>query len=154
MNRLITIVLCILSFVAFASGHVNNTPQNIVIKLVQHAKNYIQNKGKGQAILQFQQKSSHIFAISYDGIVLASPIHPETVGTNQFDFKDASGLLAVQEEINKAKAGGGWLKGRLRFNPITKKYACRKLYIQPMPIDYFIGSWYYYPPTQKNDCLI
>ncbi len=29
-------------------------------------------------------------------------------------------MLVVQEEIEKAKAGGGWLKGRLRKNPQTE----------------------------------
>ncbi|HAT8778545.1 TPA: hypothetical protein JBA43_16545, partial [Legionella pneumophila] len=104
------------------------------------------------AILKFRKKSSRIFAINFNGTVLASPIHPETVGTNQFNFKDQTGVFAVREEIEKARVGGGWLKGRFRKNPKTDKYACRKLYIHPMPGNYFIGSWYYYPATKKGNC--
>lgn len=65
------------------------------------------------------------------------------IGSNQFDYKDPSGVFVVQEEIEKAKAGGGWLKGRWR-----------KIYIIPIPGNYFIGSWYYYSPKKQGTCLI
>lgn len=158
MNKHAKLVLIICSLNLWfnntlASNHSTHTTQDNVIALIQQAENDIKNKGKEKIILYFRQKSSHIFAISYDGTVLASPIHPETVGTNQLYFKDASGLYAVQEEINLAKVGGGCLKGRLRINPNTGKYACRKLYIRPMSGDYFIGSWYYYP-AKKHVCVV
>jgi hypothetical protein len=61
--------------------------------------------------------------------------------------------LVVQEEIEKAKSGGGWLKnGRWRKNPQTGLYDCRKSYIQPMLGDYFIGSWYHYPADKPVNC--
>ncbi|HAU2013023.1 TPA: hypothetical protein JBJ92_16670, partial [Legionella pneumophila] len=152
--------LCIFSFLYFlsfpeyilAGENSRNANQNRVIKLVKKAENYVKNNGKEKAILKFRKKSSRIFAINFNGTVLASPIHPETVGTNQFNFKDQTGVFAVREEIEKARVGGGWLKGRFRKNPKTDKYACRKLYIHPMPGNYFIGSWYYYPATKKGNC--
>lgn len=74
------------------------------------------------------------------------------IGKNQFNYKDPAGVLVVQEEINKAKSGGGWLKGRLRPNPKTGKYCCRKIYILPAPGHYFIGSWYHYDLNKKGTC--
>ncbi|PJE08278.1 hypothetical protein, partial [Legionella sp.] len=64
--------------------------------------------------------------------------------------KDLSGVLVVQEEIEKARTGGGWLKGRYRKNHKTGQYQCRKLYILPINNEYLIGSWYYYRPATKN----
>lgn len=66
---------------------------------------------------------------------------------------DPFGVLVVQEEIEKAKSGGGWLKkGRWRMNQQTGQYDYRKSYILPMEGDYFIGSWYHYPADKPEDC--
>ncbi|WP_409371325.1 cache domain-containing protein [Legionella quinlivanii] len=124
-----------------------------VIKNVKKAKAFIRRNGKSKAMAEFKKNSSKIFAIELNGTVLASPIHPETVGTNQINYIDPYGVFVVREEIAKAKSGGGWLKGRYRKNHITGHYACRKVYIllrQP----FFIGSWYYYPANEKNECVI
>lgn len=88
----------------------------------------------------------------YNGNFYLSPLHPELIGTNQFNYKDAFGALVVQEEINKAKAGGGWLKPRLRKNSQTGEYLCRKIYILPISENYFIGSWYHYVPSEPKTC--
>ncbi|KTC76194.1 hypothetical protein Lbir_0263 [Legionella birminghamensis] len=156
----VNLILCIYSFLTFvlfpayvsAGANSINWNKNKVIERVKKAENHVAHHGKENAILEFRKKSSRIFAINFDGIVLASPIHPETVGTNQINFKDQTGVFAVREEIEKAKIGGGWLKGRYRKNHITGNYGCRKLYIHPMPGNYFIGSWYYYPATKKGNC--
>ena len=88
------------------------------------------------------------------GMFFVSPLHPELIGNNQFNYKDPSGVFVVQEEIEKAKAGGGWLIGRWRKNPQTGKYQCRKIYILPMPGNYFIGSWYHYSSNKHGVCSI
>lgn len=128
--------------------------QDRVIALVKKAATSIEENGKKKAIAEFRKDSSRIFAIDFNGMVLASPLHPETVGTNQINFKDPSGALVVQEEIEKAKVGGGWLKGRYRQNSQTGHYECRRLYIFPIVGNYFIGSWYYYPASQQGKCLV
>ncbi len=43
----------------------------------------------------------------YSGMFFVSSLHPELIVTNQFNYRDLSGALVVQEEIEKAKAGGG-----------------------------------------------
>jgi signal transduction histidine kinase len=131
-----------------------NIEQNKVINAIKKAEDYIKNNGKDKAIAEFKKSSPDIFAIAYDGTFLASSIYPEMIGTNQINYRDPSGVLVVQEEIEKAKAGGGWLKGRWRKNPQTGKYGCRKIYIQPMKGDYLIGSWYFNSANKKENCLI
>lgn len=126
---------------------------SVVMTRVKYAKSYIQKYGRQKAILEFNKTQREIFVGDYKGNFFVSPLHPELIGTNQFKYKDSAGNLVVQEEIEKAKTGGGWLKGRLRQNPKTGQYQCRKIYIQPMPGDYFIGSWYHYPTNEKGQCL-
>jgi hypothetical protein len=129
-----------------------NTDQSRIMAIVKKAKNYIKEHGIEKAIIAFKN-SDDIFIGNYGGMFFVSPLHPELIGKNQFNYKDPSGVLVVQEEINKAKAGGGWLKGRWRYNSLTGTYQCRKIYILPVTGNYFIGSWYHYSSDKKGICL-
>ncbi len=131
-----------------------NIDQARVIATVRKAESYIKKYGKEKAIIEFRKNSNDIFMGDYNGMFFVSPLHPELIGKNQFNYKDPSGALVVQEEIEKAKAGGGWLKGRWRKNPQTGEYQCRKIYILPTPGNYFIGSWYHYSSNKQGVCLI
>lgn len=131
-----------------------NNEQAKVIETINKAENYIKKYGKEKAIIEFRKNSDDIFMADYKGNFYVSPLHPELIGHNQFNYKDPSGALVVQEEINKAKTGGGWLKGRLRKDSKTEKFVCRKIYICPILGDYLIGSWYHYAPTKQGTCLI
>lgn len=155
-------LLLILPLCCFGA-HISNTEvttyvvdidQSRVIAVVKNAKDYIKKYGKEKAIIEFRKNSQNIVMGNYDGMFFVSPLHPELIGSNQFNYRDPSGVLVVQEEIKKAKAGGGWLKGRWRKNPQTGKYQCRKIYILPIPGNYFIGSWYHYPSNKPGTCLI
>lgn len=127
--------------------------QSRVIVTVKKAESYIKENGIEKAIIVFGN-SNDIFIGDYNGIFYISPLHPELIGKNQFNYKDPSGALVVQEEINKAKKGGGWLNGRWRKNPLTGKYQCRKIYLLPVARNYFIGSWYHYSSNKQGVCII
>jgi Cache domain len=131
-----------------------NTDQVNIIAVVKKAENYIRKYGKEKEIIDFKKNHADIFMGDYNGNFYLSPLHPELIGTNRFNYKDASGALVVQEEIEKAKAGGGWLKPPWRKNPQPGKYQYRKIYILPMPGNYFIGSWYNYYPDKSGNCSI
>jgi signal transduction histidine kinase len=128
--------------------------QSKVMAVVKKAEIDFKKYGKEKAIIEFKKHSEAIFMGDYKGVFFVSPLHPEMIGRNEFYYKDSSGILVVQEEIEKAKAGGGWLKGRWRVNPQTGKYQCRKIYILPIPGHYFIGSWYHYSSHKRGTCLI
>lgn len=159
MNNSIKIVglLLILPFCCFGANasivEVTNVDQSKVIAVVKKAEAYIKKYGKEKAIMEFRKNSDDIFMGDYTGMFFVSPLHPELIGHNQFNYQDPSGAFVVQEEIKKAKTGGGWLKGRWRKNPQTGKYQCRKIYIHPMPGNYFIGSWYHYSTSKQGVCL-
>lgn len=128
--------------------------------LVQKAKKYIEIYGKEKAMIEFNKKlgefsnrSSYIFALDYDSNYLATINYPNLVGVNQFNLKDPHRTFLVEEEIEKARSGGGWIKtARLKKNPDTNKFECKKSYILPMPGDYLIGSGFYYQPDKEGNC--
>lgn len=130
----------------------NDDPSKVMTR-IKWAQSYIKKYGRQKAIIEFNRIHSEIFMGDDQGNFFVSPLHPELIGTNQFNYKDSTGKLVVQEEIEKAKTGGGWLKGRKRQNPKTGQYQCRKIYIQQMSGDYFLGSWYHYPTDEKGQCL-
>ena len=148
------LILSLCCFAANASNiRVTNTDQSSVITVVKKAESYIKKNGIEKAIIEFRN-ANDIFIGNYNGMFFVSPLHPELIGKNQFNYKDPSGTLVVQEEINKAKVGGGWLKGRWRKNSLIGKYQCRKIYILPLAGNYFIGSWYHYLSSKEGTCLI
>ena len=138
------------SFIGNSQADVNSINQSKVIAVLKIAEQYIKTNGIKAAIVEFKTHADDIFLADYSGVFFVSPLHPELIGKNQFFFKDDRGVFVVQEEIAKAKAGGGWLKGRWRQNPQTGKYACRKIYILPVSSKYFIGSWYHYSSERKE----
>ncbi len=156
-NSIQLFALLISSLCCFSANASNteiaNTDPLKVITVVKKAESYIKKNGIEKAIIELKN-SDDIVIGNYNGMFFVSPLHPELIGKNQFSYKDPTGALVVQEEINKAKAGGGWLKGRWRKNSLTGKYQCRKIYILPVARNYFIGSWYHYSSDKPGVCLI
>ena len=150
---LIILLLSCFFTIDTACAKVRDTDQSSVIAIVKKAEDYIKKNGIEKTIVEFKN-SNDIFIGNYNGMFFVSPLHPELIGQNQFNYKDPTGALVVQEEINKAKSGGGWLKGRLRKVSLTGKYQCRKIYILPVAGNYYIGSWYHYSSDKQGICLI
>ncbi len=153
LELLLILSSCCVNVYAFNTTNAN-VDQSRVIATVKKAENYIRKYGIENAMMEFRKNPDDIFIADYKGVFYASPLHPELIGSSQFNYKDASGVLVVQEEIEKAKAGGGWLKGRWRKIPQTGNYQCRKIYILPVSDNYFIGSWYHYSSSKPGSCLI
>lgn len=133
--------------------------EEYVISLVQKASKYISMYGREKALEEFNKKSGifnkdsyYVFALDYEGTVLANMNNPTWIGTNQINLQNSEGVYLVKEEIDKAKQGGGWLIGRKKKHPLTGKLECKKSYIQPIKGDYFIGSGYYYPAEAQGKC--
>jgi len=152
LMKLPILSLCCVNASAY-SATVTSADQSRVITDVKKSVSYIEKNGIEKAITHFKNFDD-IFIGNYNGMFFVSPLHPELIRKNQFNYKDSSGTLVVQEEINKAKAGGGWLTGRWRKNSLTGKYQCRKIYILPVAGSYFVGSWYHYSSNKQGICLI
>ena len=154
------VLTCSMDVLAEETISLRNNSREKVMLYVKKAQAYIEKHGKEKAMLEFNKKSgefsegsSYIFALDYESVYLATINYPDLVGINQFSLNDPVRTSLVQEEIAKAKSGGGWIKqDRLKKNPNTGKHECKASYILPMKGEYLIGSGYYYPPDKQGNC--
>lgn len=130
--------------------------QNAVTHLILAAKNYIKKHGKKAAFAEFSKKDgmftkgeSYIFAVNYNGTVLASD-NSVGLGKNMLKMKDYEGKSVFLLQLHTAKAGGGWVNYRW-INPVTAQIECKRSFIMPME-GYFIGTGYHFAPSQGGRC--
>lgn len=135
--------------------------QKAIVDFLKRAGEYIKDNGKESSLSEFNKQngiftkdSLYVFAISYDGAILATQDSDQKIlGTNQLNFKDPDNINVIQKLIEKAKSGGGWLLYK-STNPATKTLECKNTYVMPGNIsgnsDYLIGTGYYYPISEKT----
>jgi lactate permease len=85
------------------------------VALVEKALAYIHANGKDKAIAEFNKpgglfvdRGLYIFAYDFGGVNKALATHPELVGKNLLDFKDADGKEIIKDLGDIARKGGGW----------------------------------------------
>lgn len=82
----------------------------------------MKRQGTSRAFEAFNSKRSDTFrfgdlnvaVITLDGKLVANGDQPESIGVNLSNAKDEDGTLFVQEIIQKAKTGGGWVSYRIK----------------------------------------
>ena len=86
-------------------------------------------KAQEQAKIILRQLSygqdGYIFAVRYDGIMMAHRFKPELEGTDRSGIKDANGVLYIRELMNHARKGGGYVE--YLFDKPSKGKAVSKL---------------------------
>ncbi len=58
---------------------------------------------------RFSGVNGYFYVYDYDGINIAHPIQPHLEGKNLWEMKDPNGVMVIQELINVAKSGGGFV---------------------------------------------
>ncbi len=86
-------------------------------KAQEQAKTILRQLGYGQ--------DGYIFAIRYDGIMMAHRVKPALEGKDLSDLKDANGVFYFRELISDAKKGGGYVE--YLFDKPSKGKAVPKL---------------------------
>jgi signal transduction histidine kinase len=77
------------------------------------------------------QKTKRLYLTVYDleGKVIGHGKKAQEVGANQFDAKDKTGKLYIQERIKLAKAkGGGWVE-ETKINPANMQAQVKKTFV-------------------------
>lgn len=100
-----------------ACGYYPDANRDAAVDLVKKGFTYMKAHGKGIAAQDFTSKSNEefrygdLYLIVYDmkGNVIAHGDNSELIGQNLWNSKDEDGRLYVQELIQKAKDGGGWV---------------------------------------------
>jgi len=127
---LVAAILCSSVVVSFAAS------PDEAKALAQKALAFYKANGKDKAIAAFNDPKGefvkgdmYVVIQGFDGIVMANGGNPKLVGMNHFELKDPAGKLFVQEMVELAKKGGGWVTYHW-VNPVTKKVGTKKAWIQ------------------------
>lgn len=128
-----------------------------VRKFVESAVSFARQTDREIAIETFQNKSGpfvegdlYIYALDYQGNVLALPFQPERVGTSMLDVTDATGQPFTRVEIEIARKGGGFVY-YLYPNPANNFTIEPKMsYVQNVDDTYWIGAGTYLPAVNAS----
>ena len=127
---LVAVVMATTAIVAFSA-----TPEDAKA-LAQKAVAFYKETGKAKAIAEFNNPKGqwvkgdlYVVVQGFDGVLIANGGNPALVGQNHFEVKDPTGKLFVQEMVETAKKGSGWVTYEW-VNPVTKKIGTKKAWIQ------------------------
>lgn len=119
-------------------------------KLVNEAALYTKKVGKKEAIKEFNNPYGkfirgefYIFALDMKGFVLAHPINKKLIGKNLYKIKDLNRHYFVQDMINKAKDGEGWVNYYWK-HPTKRRIMKKSSYVMRIDKNYFIGCGFYH----------
>ncbi len=79
----------------------------------------------------FVDRDLYIFVVDHDGLTLAHGGNERLVGRNMKELRDADGKLFIQEMIETAKRGGGWVDYKWT-NPETKRIQGKTTLVRPL----------------------
>jgi len=108
---------------------------------------YMKANGKDKAIAEFNNPNGefvkgdlYLFAIDFNGIILAHGGNPKLVGQSFLEMKDPTGKYFIKEQLDLAKSkGSGWIEYNWT-NPATKKVQNKKSWIQRIEgTDIYVG---------------
>jgi signal transduction histidine kinase len=128
--------------------------QSEVENLVHRAVEYLSNHTPHDAFHTFTHDKSfrkgevYLFAFDTNGVCLAHGKEMNLVWSNLYELKDTYGNPIVQEIINKARGGGGWITYHWRN-------ATKNAYVKEVRVGnktYILGSGYY--PHSKPDAVV
>ncbi len=125
---------------------VEPSKRNIALRAVQNASSYLMIHGK-EAVLQeimnpdsvYRNGYSSLFAMDYNGTILADSLYPDLVGKNVFFFIDMHGASTMREIVTVARTGGGYCYLGISDSEIQESVLCL-VYVEPMGDDWCIGS--------------
>jgi len=126
-----------------------STPGELV-EYVSDAAEYAREQGREKALAEFSKPDgqfvtggTYVYAIDYNGIVLAHPIFPELVGVNRTENQDPNGVYYMQELLRVARDDGGFTY-YLYPNPSHEGKTELKLsYVSPVDETYWIAAGIY-----------
>jgi cytochrome c len=106
--------------------------------MIEKADLFFKAHGKDAAYAAFTEKTEgfvlndiYIFVVDYDGMTLAHGGNAKLVGKNMLNLKDTDGKLFIQEMINTAQKGGGWIDYKW-VNPQSKKIEMKTTLVKPI----------------------
>jgi polar amino acid transport system substrate-binding protein len=125
------------------------SPEELV-QFVQAAHTYAQQNGKTAALSEFNNQNGqfiagelYIFAYDLSGNTLALPFQSDIIGTNRWNLTDPNGVPFIQQIINTAQSGGGFI--RYSYADPSDNYSVKPKvsYVMMAGTDWVIGAGIY-----------
>ena len=108
------------NFYFIAGGYYPTADRDAAVDLVRKGFRYMKMHGISQAATEFTSRSvkdfrfGDLFLFLYDmkGKLIAHGTNPDIIGKDHFKLTDDDGKYYVQEMIERARSGGGWMDYR------------------------------------------
>ena len=134
-KSMILVLICLFAMAAVYAGE-KATPEEAK-KMVEQAVAYLKANGKGKALQEFNRADGkfvkgelYVFAYDMNGVMVAQPMNPQSVGKNLLNEPDSKGKL-FRKEINElAKTKGSGFVDYTYPNPVTKQEEPKTTYIR------------------------
>ena len=154
-------VLCILYvlpmddewFVAVSQSILDHTvtvdpsKRDVILRTVHNAASYILIHGKESALADIMSPNTSLltehdslFAMDYNGTILADSLYPQTIGKNAFSFVDMYGASTMREIVMVAREGDGYCYFGLTDSATQESKICL-VYVESMGDDWCLGSY-------------
>ncbi len=128
----------------------NATEVDRLVTRVKQAREYAKAQGEAKAAMDFNDRngtwadgSRYIFALDFNGTMLALPFEPDQVGTNRMNFTDPNGVKISDWKVSVGESGGGFMYAYI-YDPDTAKNGYKLCYIEPVNgEEWLVGSGIY-----------
>ena len=151
------IIISILFINNFAYSEEQFTKKEVK-EFVLKAYNYMKENGKDKAFDEFSNPKGsfikgssgqlYIFALNYDGILLAHGNKPKLVGMNILTVKDSGGDFHIKKLLKASIEGGQWVEYNW-YNPITKKVGKKLSFVIKFDKNSMVGAGIYESMEKK-----
>lgn len=124
---------------------------------VEEALRFAQENGRQRSLEvfndpkgNFTRDGRYIFAYDYEGQNLALPYQPELIGTNRIDAQDPNGVYFIQQAIDTASMGNGFLYYIYPDSSRNMTQALKLSYVANIDDTWFLGSGIYSRGEEAN----
>jgi signal transduction histidine kinase len=121
-----------------------------LVAFVEEALKFARENGEDRSLEVFNDPAGdftrdgrYIFAYDYEGLTLALPYQPEVIGTTRIDAQDINGVDFIQQLIDTAKIGDGFLYYVYPDSSRNMESALKLSYVVDVDGTWFLGSGIY-----------
>lgn len=143
-KRILSLILAGLFVLGIASfSFAGGTPDNAKA-LVKEAVAFAKANGKEKALAEFSNPKGqfvrgdlYVFAVDFNGVMVAHGANQTLIGKNMMDAKDPDGVPYIAKFVEVGKQGGGWVDYKWP-HPKTKQVTPKTSYVEAVD-DIIVG---------------
>lgn len=134
-KRILSLILAGLFVLGIATFSFAATPDDAKA-LVKEAVAFVKANGKEKALAEFNNPKGqfvrgdlYVFAVDFNGVMVAHGANQALIGKNMMDAKDPDGVAYIAKFVEAGKQGSGWVDYKWP-NPKTKQVTPKTSYLE------------------------